>query len=1058
MSNADPSNIFYRLTTRPKLTMALSGLLMLLTASGLTQLSKDTSVRAFIPPDHESVVTDDRINDTFGLSDTLAVAVISSDGSSIFSPEGLGLVRQLTDTLATLDNVRSDRIASLASESSISGADGMVLVDPYTPGGNISAEDARAAQQRWSGMPPHIGTLAAEDGSGAVILAELDDPTRAVDTYLAALELLQPYETGNLKIHVAGPAAVSAFLSKKIDGDARVMQPMVFVIVLAFIYAAFRRTKALLAPFVVLLGAAGGAMGLMGWSGISYFAITNALPVILVAIAVADAIHILSYYYQLRSADPDAEVRDLVVLAMSEMARPITLTTLTTMAGFIGIGIASIMPPITYFAWFAAIGVALAWLFSMVTLPNALVLLKLPASPAFASWQSGQPNRLGKLFQEVSSWCAQHYATVLGVFALITLSALYTAQGLRIDRSQVENFDPDEPIRIADELINERFAGTSFLDVVIDTDEPDGLLQADRMAKLIELQRYMESLEHIEISVGITDYLALLHQAINELDSGVRTLPDDDDAIAQYLLVYEVSGDPTDFEEEIDSAYQSALIRGVLDSVHFSKTRDTVVDLQTYIDREFNEPGMRATLGGDVNITYHWMSRLESSHFQGVALSLIMVLGMAITAFRSFSAGLLAVVPVTFTIILIYALMAGFDVYLEPATSMFAAISVGVGVDFAIHLVDRLRIALRLNQDNLRAAIAMAVPGTARACFFNAAALGIGFSVMLASGLPMLQRFGGLVASAAIASFLIGLIVVPACYAAALALKKQLGVTPPSASRPLKSLGLLLGLLICLPADHALADDAAARGLQIATAVSERSEGDMAKRTIEMTLTDRRGRQKVRTAIVMKYTTDDQRQTRITYLSPKAVRNTTFLSHDALTQGQADQRWLYIPAARKVRRIPSSDRGDYFLGTDFTYEDIQGELKFDLDDYQFVHEGLEEKNGQRLHLLSGTPRTEEISRELGYGAFRASIDEATWLPILIEFFDPAREPLKTIEVQDFQQIDGIWTATLIQAVHHQTGHSTLFTYRDISYPATLPDNLFQANNLQQRLPAELIGD
>ncbi len=1056
MSNPDSSNIFYTLTARPKLIMLLSGLLVLFTAAGLTQLSKDTSVRAFIPTDHESVVTDDRINETFGLSDTLAVAVVTNNGESIFTPAGLGLVAELTETLATLSNVRSDRIASLASESSISGDDGMVLVDPYTASGNISAADAAAARERWSDMPPHIGTLAAEDGSGAVILAELEDPQQAVDTYLAALELLGPFETESLSVHIAGPAAVSAFLSKKIDGDARVMQPLVFLMVLGFIYAAFRRAKALLAPFVVLLGAAGGAMGLMGWAGISYFAITNALPVILIAIAVADAIHILSYYYQLRAAQPDGDVRSQVITAMSEMARPITLTTITTMAGFVGIGIASIMPPITYFAWFASLGVALAWLFSMVTLPNALVLLQLAPSPAFASWSTGQPNALGEFFQRVSTRCAEHYKLVLGVFALITLGALYTAQGLQIDRSQVENFDPDEPIRIADELINERFAGTSFLDVVIDTDEPEGLLRADRMAKLVELQRYMESLEHIELSVGITDYLALLHQAVNELENSDRILPDEDDAIAQYLLVYEVSGDPTDFEEEIDSDYQSALIRGVLDSVHFSKTRDTVEMMQSYIDREFNEPGMRATLGGDVNITYHWMSRLESSHFQGVALSLIMVLGMAIAAFRSFSAGLLAVLPVTFTIVMIYALMAGFGVYLEPATSMFAAISVGVGVDFAIHLVDRLRIALRLNADDLPAAIAMAVPGTARACFFNATALGVGFSVMLASGLPMLQRFGGLVASAAVASFLIGLIVVPACYAAALALKRRLGVNTAPAKTAAKNLGLLLGVILCLPSEHSIAESPT--GLEIAAKVAERSEGELATRTIEMTLIDRRGREKLRTAIVMKNTTDEQRQTRITYLTPKSVRNTTFLSHDALGADAADQRWLYIPAARKVRRIPASDRGDYFLGTDFTYEDIQGELKFDLNDYDFVYESQKSDGDTNLHQISGTPKTADIARELGYGAFTAIVNEATWLPIRIEFFDTEKEPLKTIEVSESELVDGIWTATRINATHHQTNHRTVFVYRDISYPETLPENLFQSNNLQQRLPSEFISD
>jgi hypothetical protein len=463
---------------------------------------------------------------------------------------------------------------------------------------------------------------------------------------------------------------------------------------------------------------------------------------------------------------------------------------------------------------------------------------------------------------------------------------------------------------------------------------------------------------------------------------------------------------------------------------------------------------MRATLGGDVNITYHWMSRLKQSHFDGVGLSLLMVLGMAVIAFRSLGAGLLSVIPVSFTIIIIYGLMAALNIYLEPATSMFAAISVGVGVDFAIHLVDRLRVALRLSGEDIEKAIAIAVPGTARACFFNAAALGIGFSVMLASQLPMLQRFGGLVATAALTSFVVGLIVIPACYAAALRLKRA-GLR--WANRPrVSNAMLLLAAIASAPTERLWADSA--RGLEIANQLAQRNEGDLAKRTIRMTLTDRRGGEKQRVALVLKQSSPQARLTRITYLEPKSLRNTTFLSHDSRTAARPDERWLFIPAARKVRRIPASDRGDYFLGTDFTYEDMQSDLKFDLADYHFNHDGTSRVDERVVHQISGAPRSDQIASELGYGAFKASVDEATWLPLRIEFFDLDARPLKTIEVRDYEQIDGIWTATEIVAVNHQSEHSTRFTYLDVDYPETLPEQAFDQNGLQRRLSPDLLGN
>jgi len=386
------------------------------------------------------------------------------------------------------------------------------------------------------------------------------------------------------------------------------------------------------------------------------------------------------------------------------------------------------------------------------------------------------------------------------------------------------------------------------------------------------------------------------------------------------------------------------------------------------------------------------------------------------------------------------------DIYLEPATSMFAAISVGVGVDFAIHLVDRLRVALRLKKGDLPAAIQLAMPGTARACFFNAAALGVGFSALLLSDLPTLQRFGGLVSIAVFASFLCALIIVPALYAAAIRLQRR-----AVAGRPLVSRSVLL---LTLAAGTLLVDspDVQAEGLsgeEVAQRVASRPEGHAASRMIRMQLIDRRGRTREREASVLKYNGESEDLTRITYLTPKSVRGVAFLSHDHADKSTDDDRWLYLPAARKVRRIPASDRGDYFLGTDFTYEDVQSDLKFDVDDYVFRYDHSEERDGVTLHHISGEPRDRRIARELGYGAFRAVVSAETWMPVQIEFYDLAGEHLKSVSVRRVVQIDGIWTAQEVEAVNHLTGHSTLFEYSQVMYPETLPAEYFEPATLNR---------
>ena len=515
-------------------------------------------------------------------------------------------------------------------------------------------------------------------------------------------------------------------------------------------------------------------------------------------------------------------------------------------------------------------------------------------------------------------------------------------------------------------MINDRFAGTAFLDILIETPAPDGLLDADVMAKITALQSTAEALPHVQKSIAITDYLSLMHTAIESTDvrGHARPLPADSDSIAQYLLLYEISGDPSDFEEEIDYDYQHALLRVVLDTPRYSESRSTVERLQQYLDVTFNDETVSATLAGDVAVGFHWMRQLEQSHFQGVLLSLTLVLLAATLLFRSVTAGVAAVVPVSFSVLVLYAVMGYTGIHLEPATSMFAAIALGVGVDFGIHLVERLRNALRA-APHTAAEIALAAAPTARACFFNSAALGVGFAVLLFSDLPTLERFGALISVATLSSFAAAMLVIPALFAAGA--RRRFSAPGKLSTRTASLLLILGGVFLAAPAD-ASGDIA----LTVARQVADRPEADAAERHVRIVLTNRRGKVRERTATILRQRQADVRLTRITYTAPKSIRDTAFLSHDYDDLGQ-DSRWFYLPAAQKVRRVPANSRGDYFLGTDFTYEDIQSELRFNLDDYDFSagqHTGRDDNTVR----LNGTPKSDAIAKQLGYGGFEALID------------------------------------------------------------------------------------
>ena len=191
-SNTELSaRFFQKVTARPLLALLISVAVIAATSAGLGRLAKDTSVTAFIPADHPAILSEEHAAEIFGLTDSIAIAIVTRDGSSIFTPSAFDLVAKLSDKVAVLPNIRTDRVTSLATESSISGQDSEVDVIPYMDEENASLVQVSNARDRWRSMPPHIGSIVSEDETGAIILAELVDLEFADQTYHSVLSLIE---------------------------------------------------------------------------------------------------------------------------------------------------------------------------------------------------------------------------------------------------------------------------------------------------------------------------------------------------------------------------------------------------------------------------------------------------------------------------------------------------------------------------------------------------------------------------------------------------------------------------------------------------------------------------------------------------------------------------------------------------------------------------------------------------------------------------------------------------------------------------------------------------
>jgi len=231
--------------------------------------------------------------------------------------------------------------------------------------------------------------------------------------------------------------------------------------------------------------------------------------------------------------------------------------------------------------------------------------------------------------------------------------------------------------------------------------------------------------------------------------------------------------------------------------------------------------------------------------------------------------------------------------------------------------------------------------------------------------------------------------------------------------------------------------------------VNSRDEGKHVIQNFDMVLTNKGGKTQTRQTIIYRLDYPDQRKSIILFTNPSNVKGTAFMSYDYGDFKREDDQWLYLPALKKTRRISASNRGDYFLGTDFTYEDIKLGSKMSKSDYTYNTLKEDPVRGFRCYEVEGIPANDQVAKELGYKKVHYWIDANNWVIRKIHYWDVADNPLKTVEIVEAEKVDGIWTVLKLEAENHKTGHKTSISFSSIDYKTNVDGDLFSEESLMR---------
>lgn len=1061
-NNSFLRSFFHWLVNHPWPVVVLAMLLLLGGISQIPTLSKDTRADAFLADDNPALLYREKVKEQFGLSDPMVIAVTAP--ASIFTVDGLNAIASISERISDIEHIDPDGITSLATENNIAGSEEGMDVKPFWEGRIDEQSQAVEVRDAVRHFPLYQGSLVSLDESAALVVAELLDDVYAEQVYDDLLSAMQALDLPEgIDVHVAGEGAIAGYLGQYIDNDANRLNPIAGLVITMIILLAFRRVVPAITGNIVVAASVLITLGVMAAMEVPFYVITNALPVILIGIAVADSVHIYSGYFERSARQPEADVKDIVVGTMMDLWRPITLTTLTTIAGFIGLSAAAYMPPFKAFGAYAALGVLVAWLYSLVLLPALMALFKTPVNSKIYSRAVNtgtteaevdiSGDRASRIMAKLGGVSGKHPKVILLLGLAIILSGVTAATQLRVDDDRINTFHSEELLYKADKVINQRFNGSYYLDVVVETSEVEGLFDPLLLERIDAMQTYAKSLAHVREATSIVDYLKQINKSLNGGGEEQYRLPNDSDLIAQYFLTYSASGSPTDFEEEVDYDYQVANVRLSMDSGSYSDAKSVVEAMDNYLSEQLNDSQISANLSGRVNLNYHWIKDLGHSHFVGMGVAFALVWLVSSLLFRSAVAGVYTLLPVLTSVLLVYAVMALLNIELGIGTSMFAAVAIGLGVDFSIHTLDRLRSLYR-ELNSMPEALKVFYPETGRALLFNLLALALGFGVLVSSKVVPLNDFGLIVALAVTSSFVFSLFFMPALllvFTPRFLNATHIAQSTPTSAKLASVAALATALYLAAPVEDAMAQELP-EGRWLAEQVNSVDEGEYRTSKLSMLLTDRRGKLRERNTVVYRRYYGEEKRTAIFYTAPRNIKNTGFLTYDYPQADRDDDQWLYLPAMRKSRRISASDRGDYFLGTDFSYEDIKKEGKFELSDFDFKSLGIVTIEGRETIQLESIPINKSIAKELGYGKVHAWIDTDNWIVIKAEYWDIKLNPLKSLVIRDIRKVDGIWTRHELEATNHKTGHTSLFRFSEVDYKAAVPDSRFSRQALARGVP------
>ena len=700
-----------------------------LAASGGRFLSFTNDYRAFFGTANPQLLAFEALQNTYTKNDNI-MFVLAPEGGQVFTPQVLDAVIWLTEQAWQIPySIRVDSITNF--QHTRAEDDDLIVEDLVTDAQTLDAGELEYIKSVALTEPQLIYRLVSDRTHVTAVNVTVQLPGK--DTQAEVPQAMQyarqlaeqarqryPF----LDLHLTGIVVMNMTFQEASQSDLKTLVPLMYLVIIVVLWLLLRGFSATLSTLLLLTLSIAGAMGLAGWAGIKLTGPSAIAPTIILTLAVADSVHFLStLLHEIRSNGLSKQ--QAIIESLRINFSPIFLTSLTTAIGFLTMNFGEV-PPFADLGNIVAVGVGLAFVWSVTFLPAMMAILPVRAQSARRSFGT-------RIMDGLAEFVVQQRRILVWVMGLIIVALLICIPRNQLNDVFVHYFDESFEFRQATDFLTENLTGLYDVHYSLSAGEAEGISQPEFLARVEAFAQWYRQQPHVIHVNVITDTFKRLNKNLHGDEPSYYKLPEQRELAAQYLLLYEMSLPyGLDLNNQINVDKSATRVSVTLETI----STNELLALEQRAQQWLHDQGLPAMLtnGSSTSIMFsHIGQRNIRAMLFAAVVALVLISVILTVALRSLKYGAISLIPNLVPVGMAFGLWGVLDGEIGLALSVVAGVTLGIVVDDTIHFMSKYLRARREQGLTAPDAVRYAFRSVGMALLVTTIVLVAGFLVLVQS-------------------------------------------------------------------------------------------------------------------------------------------------------------------------------------------------------------------------------------------------------------------------------------------------------------------------------------